>query len=156
MEFDAILDQFSAAAARGDGARLAALFTPEGVYDDGFYGTFSGRDAIRAMIEERFHRDAEDFQWAFRDGVRGGDVGYARYLFSFTSRLPGAEGRRVLVEGVSCFHFAGAAIRRYDEVFDSGIAMAQLGFPPRRIAKSLARRAEVLRERPEAASHLTP
>jgi hypothetical protein len=124
------------------------------VYHDGFYGAFKGREGIREMIEERFHRDAKDFKWDMLDPVRVGELGYARYRFSFTSKLAGADGRRIIFEGMSCFQFVGDEIRDYDEIFDSGLAMAQLAFPPERLAKSLARGAEELRAKAESGPHL--
>ena len=154
MEFPDLLQRFTAAVRAGDGAGLAALFTADGVYHDGFYGEFAGRDAIAEMIEERFHRDARDFKWDMLEPLRAGELGYTRYRFSFTSKLAGAEGVRILFEGMGRFRFAGELIVRYDEVFDSGLAMAQLGFAPERLAKILARKADELRAKPESAAHL--
>lgn len=154
MTFKDILDRFAAAACAGDGTALAALFTEDGVYHDGFYGAFAGRAAIRDMLEGYFHRDARDFKWEMFDAVREDEIGYARYRFSFTSRLANADGRRVLFEGIARFRFRGELIADYDEVFDSGLAMAQLGFPAERIARSLAKRAEALRAAPESRPHL--
>ncbi len=153
MEFEALLERFAAAARAGDGKALAALFTEDGVYHDCFYGAFEGRAAIREMIEERFHGAAERFLWELDEPVRAGQVGYARYRFSFTSTLEGSEGRRVIFEGMSCFHFAGDLVSRYDEVFDTGIAMAQLGFAPERMARFLGRKARELHARADLARH---
>jgi hypothetical protein len=57
------MDDFAEAAVAGDGARFAALFTEDGCYHDVFYGLFEGRAAIADMLENRFHRDAENFRW---------------------------------------------------------------------------------------------
>lgn len=154
MEFPELLDRFAAAVRAGDGAGLAALFTEDGVYHDGFYGEFVGREAIREMIEERFHRDARDFKWDMLEPLRAGDLGYTRYRFSFTSVLAGAEGTRIIFEGMGRYRFAGELIARYDEVFDTGLAMAQLGFSPERMAKFLARKVDELRAKPESGPHL--
>lgn len=154
MDFDALLERFAAAAEAGDGSALAALFTADGVYHDGFYGAFEGREAIRTMLEERFHRDARDFKWELFEPLSSADLAYVRYRFSFTSKLAEAAGRRVVFEGMSCVHLEGGLIRRYEEVFDSGIAMAQLGFAPERAAKIHARMAEELRAKPESEAHL--
>ncbi len=154
MDFETLLERMTATARAGDGAGLAALFTEDGVYHDGFYGAFEGREAIRLMIEERFHRDAESFTWEMSEPLRGGELGYARYRFGYTSRLAGSVGRRVVFEGMSRFRFQGDEIERYDELFDSGMAMAQLGFAPERIAKLLERQAAALRARPDMKPHL--
>jgi ketosteroid isomerase-like protein len=151
--FVALLDAFAAAAVAGDGTRFAALFTEDGRYHDVFYGTFDGRDAIADMLESRFHRDAENFRWDMHDPVLAGDIGYARYVFSYESKLAGAEGRRVLFEGVSILRLSGNRIRDYREVANVGPGLVALGFAPERIAKILGRAARELAERPEADGH---
>lgn len=153
-DFRALLDAFAAAAVAGDGARFAALFTEDGCYHDVFYGTFRGRAAIADMIENRFHRDAEKFRWDLHDPVRDGELGYARYVFSYDSKLAGSEGKRVLFEGVSIFRLAGDKIRDYREVANAAPGLLSLGFAPERVAKFLARQARELAERPEARGHV--
>ena len=154
MEFAALMDDFAAAAVAGDGTRLAALFTEDGVYHDVFYGSFVGRAAIADMLENRFHRDAENFRWDMHDPVRVGDVGYARYVFSYDSKLAGAEGRRGLFEGVCILRLRGDAIESYREVAHVGPGLWRLGFEPERLAKVMARHAQELAERPDAHGHL--
>ena len=152
--FTALLDAFAAAAVAGDGTRFAALFAEDGRYHDVFYGTFHGRAAIADMLENRFHRDAENFRWDFHDPVCDGDIGYARYVFSYDSKLAGSEGKRVLFEGVSIFRLAGDAIRDYCEVANAGPGLVALGFAPERVAKFLAREGRELAARPEARGHV--
>jgi uncharacterized protein (TIGR02246 family) len=151
--FARLLDEFAAAAVAGDGARFAALFTEDGCYHDVFYGLFEGRAAIADMLESRFHQDAANFRWDMHDPVRAGDIGYARYIFSYDSRLAGAEGRRGLFEGVSILRLAGNRIRDYREVANVGPGLVALGFAPERIVKILGREARALAERPEARGH---
>ena len=50
MEFKQLVERFAAAAAAGNGDALADLFTPDGTYEDYFFGPCSGRDAIKAML----------------------------------------------------------------------------------------------------------
>jgi uncharacterized protein (TIGR02246 family) len=154
MDIQNLLDQLTAAARAGDGAGVAALFTEDGVYHDCFYGDFQGREAIRAMIDEHFHRDGENFTWEMTEALRQGDLGYARYRFGYTSRIEGSAGRRVVFEGMSRLRFQGDQILRYDEIFDSGMAMAQLGFTPERMARFLERQTAALRARPDMRPHL--
>jgi uncharacterized protein (TIGR02246 family) len=151
--FAALLEAFTAAVVAGDGAGFAALFTEDGCYHDVFYGAFRGRAAIADMLENRFHRDAESFRWDMHEPARDGDTGYARYVFSYDSKLAGAEGRRVLFEGVSIFGLAGDKIRDYREVANVGPGLVALGFAPERIAKILGRQARDLAARPEAGGH---
>jgi len=146
VDFEGVLAGFTDAVESGDGRALAALFTEDGVYDDGFYGVSRGRDAIARMLEEKFWGDAEDFSWRMLDPVCDGRTGYARYLFSYRSRLPGVEGRTVVFDGMSQFTFDGDLIASYREQFNTGMAMAQLGFDPGRIARHLEKRAAALVE----------
>ena len=151
--FAALMERFAAAAVSGDGAALAALFTEDGAYHDVFYGTFNGRAAIADMLENRFHRDAENFRWDMHDPVRDGDIGYVRYVFSYDSKLAGCEGRRGMFEGVAILRLDGDRIRDYREVANVGPGLVSLGFVPERVSKILAREARELAERPEAGGH---
>lgn len=146
VDFKAVLGDFTAAVEAGDGEALAALFTPEGVYHDGFYGKNVGRDAIARMLEEKFWGHAGGFRWRMFDPVCDGRIGYARYLFRYDSKLPGVEGRSVLFDGMSQFRFERDLVAHYREQFSTGMAMAQLDFAPERIANHLKRRAALLRE----------
>lgn len=154
MDFNALLDDFTAAVESGDGQRLAALFTEDGVYHDGFYGAFEGRAAIAEMLELHFHGTAKDFRWVMTEPLCDGKTGYARYVFSYTSTIPGAEGKRVVFEGMSRFTLRDGAITDYAEIFDSGIALAQLGFKPGRLGHVLGKAADRLRDRNKGAPHL--
>jgi hypothetical protein len=60
--------------------------------------------------------------------VSDGAIAYARFRFSYPSRLPEGMGRPVLFEGISCFRFRGELIARYSQVFDLGVALIQLTF----------------------------
>lgn len=154
MEFEQLVIEFCAAVEAGDGARLGALFTPEGIYHDTFYGEVKGRAAIASMLEEQFYGHAERFLWEPRDMVCQGRLGYARWLFSYSSTLPESAGRRVAAEGMSCFELEGGLISRYSECFDAGKALVQLGFAPARLEKLLRRWAEQKKREPAMARHL--
>ena len=154
MDFATLVNQFCAAVEAGDGERLAGLFTPEGIYHDTFYGEFKGREAIRAMLEDRFHGDAERFLWEPRDMVADGRIGYARWNFSYTSTQQDSVGKRVVVEGMSCFELEDGLIRHYGEKFDSGVALSQLDFAPERMAKLHRRWAEAQNAQPALARHV--
>lgn len=136
--FAALLGRMTRAICAGDGAAAAACFTPDGVYHDGFYGEFRGRDEIARMVGI-FHRDARDFEWTLADALSDGRVGYARYAFSYVSRLPGAEGKPAGFAGTSFCRLEDGLIRRYEEQFERAPVLAQLGFPDERILKSVRR-----------------
>src|ERR1043166_7952850 len=104
IDFPKLLDKFTAAVVANDGAGLGALFAPDGVYADEFFGVHRGRAAIAAMLQ-RFHDTGRDYRWDFIDPVCDGVTGYARFQFSFASRLPEADGRPVLMHGISRFRF---------------------------------------------------
>lgn len=154
MDFPALLDAFTAAIESGDGQRLAGLFTADGVYNDGFYGPSKGRDAIAAMLQDHFHGHAKDFRWRMHNPVCDRATGFANWDFSYTSILPGAEGTRVVFEGMSRFDLDGDKIRQYTEIFDIGIPLMQLGFPAERVTRSLEKAAKRVREKHRGAPHL--
>ena len=149
VHFEAVLERFTAAVEAGDGEALASLFTPDGTYVDRFYGAKTGREAIAGMLEREFWGHAEGFTWRMFEPVCDGAYGYARYLFSYVSRLRGVEGRTVVFDGFSQYRFdptrGDDLIVCYREQFNTGMAMAQLDFPPERIAKHLRSAAEQLR-----------
>jgi limonene-1,2-epoxide hydrolase len=151
--FAALLDEFAAAGVANDGARFAGLFTETGTYKDDFFGLFRGRAEIAAMLQ-RFHDTGEDYRWEFHDAIRDGALGYAWFRFSFRSKMPGYEGKPVLITGISCFHFEGELIAEYRETFDTGIALAQLGFPADRLKRVLDKEAAAQNASPEAREHL--
>ena len=153
MDLAALLETFAAAVAANDGARLADCFAADGVYDDYFFGPSKpGRDGIAEMLAH-FHEGGANFKWEFTDPVVQGSVGYASYRFSYDSTLPDAKGARVMFEGISRFQLEGGRIKRYSEVFDRGMALAQLDFAPERLKKIALKYAAALKSRPEAKAH---
>lgn len=154
MNFDSLLNDFTSAVESGDGNRLAELFCKDGIYHDGFYGPSEGHDAIADMLETHFHGKAKDFRWQMFDPVCDGRIGFARYVFSYTSTMSGSEGRRVVFEGMSRFEFEDGKIRDYSENFDTGIALAQLGFDGEQLNRILSKSAERMRSRNSEGPHL--
>lgn len=140
--FETLLKRMTAAICAGDAQGATGCFTPEGVYHDGFYGEFSGRAEIARMLTDFFWRDARDFEWTISDAVSDGKAGYASYEFSYTSKIPGTEGRRVGFSGISRCRLEGGLIQHYGEQFERAPALVRLGFPDERILKSVKRWAE--------------
>jgi hypothetical protein len=153
MDFDTLLVRFSDAAQAHDTQAFAALFVPDGCYDDGFFGRHVGRAAIAAMLD-RFHVGGESFYWTFGDAAHTGDVGYASYCFSYLSRGPDSPGALVAFDGIARFRMRDGLIADYGEAFDRGVAFSQLGYAPARIGKLLARYAAVTRGTPAMERHL--
>ncbi len=127
--FRALLDRFCAAVEAGDGKAFARLFTPDGVYDDVFYGTFHGRREIAGMLEGLFYRDGEDFLWRMLDPVDDGRVGYARWRFSYTCRLSHVYGKRIFMDGVGRFRLQQGLIARYTDIARTAELLHQMELP---------------------------
>jgi hypothetical protein len=152
-DFKTLINTMAQAACVGDGNATAACFTENGVYNDCFYGSFKGA-AIAGMIENYFHRDAENFIWDMHDPVDNGALGYVRYVFSYDSKLKDAQGKRAVFEGVSICRLDNGLIEDYREVADSVAGLQQLGFGSERLVKLISREAQALRARPESAHHI--
>jgi SnoaL-like protein len=151
--FANLLTRFARAVEANDGGGLGLLFTADGTYEDGFFGAHTGRAAIAEMLQ-RFHNTGSNFSWEFIDPVSDGALGYARYLFSYTSRLPESLARPVLFEGISCFRFRDGLIAHYSEAFDRGVALVQLDFAADRIKRVLEKTAAAQNQLPQARRHL--
>lgn len=151
--FQVLLDRFAACVAANDGAGLAALFTPDGVYDDYFFGSHAGRPAIAEMLA-RFHEGGEQYRWEFYEPLSDGTIGYARYRFSYRSKVPDSAGKPIAFEGISVLHLQNGLISRYAEVFDRGTAFVQLGFPAGKVARLLEKYSEGQSATPGFQAHL--
>ncbi len=137
----------------GDGAGAAACFTPDGIYNDVFYGAFKGAE-IADMVENYFHRDGSSFLWDIHSPVEDEGMGYARYVFSYESRLAGHEGRRAVFEGVCYCKLHGGLISEYREIANAATGLAMIGFDDARIARFAHREAAALSERADCAHHV--
>ncbi|MCC3303363.1 nuclear transport factor 2 family protein [Sneathiella sp. HT1-7] len=154
-KFKELLKRFSAAAEAGDGEAFAACFTENGVYHDYIYGDHQGRAEIAHMMSDQFHRDAgEDYRWEMFDPMCEGNLAYAWSLSSFTSTVPEFEGKQVVIDGMSRFELKDGLISDYRESVNGGVAMAQLGVQPERLAKICAKWGKMLIEQPETQEYL--
>jgi ketosteroid isomerase-like protein len=149
-----MLRTFCDAVEKRDGASFAALFSEDGVYHDVFYGAFAGRAKIAEMIDDWFYRTASDFRWDMHDPVTDGKKLYARYTFSYRSKLPEAKGGRVMFEGVAIMTLRNGLIAEYHEVANTATAFVDMSFAPERIAKIAAKQGANLKRRPEMKRHL--
>jgi hypothetical protein len=153
-EFAGLLNRFTLSAESGDGARFARHFTEDAVYHDYIYGPHKGRADIAHMMQNLFHRDAAEYRWEMFDPVFDGEQGYAWSLSSFTSKVPQFAGQRVVIDGMSRIVVRDGLIAEYREAVNGGVAMAQLGVEPDRMAKVFTRWSEWLRDRPETKAYL--
>ena len=154
QDFKALLARFSDAASRGDGKAFAQCFTKDGVYHDYIYGPHTGRASIEDMLVNLFHRDAANYDWRMFDPVFDGNIGYAWSLSKFTSTIPQYQGKEVVIDGMSRFVTKDGLIAEYRESVNGGVAMAQLGVEPARMAKVMTRWSTWLRDRPEVKAYL--
>ena len=154
MHITAMLRTFCDAVERRDGKAFADLFTEDGVYHDVFYGAFKGRTGIAELIDDWFYRTATDFRWDMHAPVSDGETLYARYTFSYRSRLPEANGARAMFEGVAIMKLSDGKILEYHEVANTAPGFVDMNFAPERIAKIAARQGAALKARPEMRRHL--
>jgi ketosteroid isomerase-like protein len=154
MNTPAMLRKFCDAVERRDGTAFAELFTEDGVYHDVFYGPFAGRAKIAEMIDDWFYHTAEDFRWDMHDPVSDGKTLYARYTFSYRSKLPEAEGKRAMFEGVAIMTLRDDGIAEYHEVANTATGFVDMNFAPERIAKIVGKQGAALKARPEMKRHL--
>jgi SnoaL-like protein len=152
-EFAALVARLGAAATAGGGEAFAACFTPDGIYHDYIYGPHRGREAIADMLAKLFHRDATDYHWQFLDPVISGEIGYARSLSRFVSKIAEFQGRQIVIDGISRFVLADGLIAEYRESVNGGVAMTQLGVAPERMAKVFRRWTERFLAEPEVAAY---
>lgn len=154
MSFEDLIVRMGDAVCRGAFQEAAACFTPDGVYHDDFYGSFEGRAEIARLFSDFFHRDGENFRWSFHEPVSEGGVGYARYLFSWNSRLPDSGGVRAGFEGVSICHLKDGLIASYREVAATQTARHMMAFPALRLARLAERETRRLVDREDMKPHL--
>jgi hypothetical protein len=151
--FPGLLARFAAHAEANDGERFAALFTPDGTYNDYFFGAHGGRAAIAAMLA-RFHEGGELYRWEFHEPLSDGVLAYARYRFSYRSKLPDSTGKPIAFEGICRMRLQDGLIADYAEAFDRGVAFVQLGFAPGKVARLLEKYAAAQNAQAGFAPHL--
>lgn len=154
MSFEQRIKEMVAAVERGDAQGVAACFTPDGIYHDVFYGDFQGAGIVD-MIDNYFYRDASDFRWNIHDAVEQDDIGYARYVFSYLPKTPGAGPGRTIFEGTAICRMRDGLIADYREIANAAVGLQGMGFPPERLAKFIAKQGAELKSRDEAARHLS-
>ena len=133
--FEKVTYELTQSVCNNDGESLTNLFADNGVYHDYIYGSFKGKKIIKLMLNNYFHRDAKNFFLEMSDHVLREDIGYAKYMFAFTSKIPEYLGKRVVVSGISFFRFKFNSIVEYSESVNGGIAMVQLGVKPEKMQK---------------------
>jgi len=151
--FTELLATFAARAEANDGAGFAALFTPGATYEDYFFGAHTGHAEIAAMLG-RFFEGGEHYRWEFHEPLSDGRTAYARYRFSYRSKVPESAGRPIAFEGMCRMLLKDGLIEHYAEVFDRGVAFVQLGFPAGKVARLLEKYAAAQNATPGFRPHM--
>lgn len=154
MQFQALMHEIRDAVVAYDGRRLAELFTEDGYYLEPLHGLFRGQAEVKRLVEEVFKSTIDRIRWEIVDPICDGDIGYARWIFSFASKRPGLEGKRVALVGMSHVELADGRIKAYREVYDVGMAFAQLGLPPAASSDFYKKKVEAMVAEPSVATHL--
>jgi steroid delta-isomerase-like uncharacterized protein len=138
---DSVVRRFEAAFNARDVDALVACFTDGATYTDTFFGSHTGSPALRKMFERMFH-EGRDYAWRMEVVVEDARHAAAEWSFGYvvTDAVPRSAGRRVSFRGMSLFVLDGGRIADYREYFDEGVALLQLGFAPKSLAKVLRRR----------------
>ena len=128
-----VAEAWAAAWNSHDPAQMAALFTPDGLYEDMAFGFVShGTEEITAFANELF-TVAPDVRIDLRAGFGTEVWAAAEWLFSGTDMggLAGAPtGKRFEVRGASIFEVADGKIRRVSDYYNAGTILEQLGVLP--------------------------
>ncbi|WP_343205826.1 MULTISPECIES: nuclear transport factor 2 family protein [unclassified Afipia] len=138
-EFAALIGELTLSWASGGGVRVASHFTEDAIYHDFMYGPHTGRAGIAHLVQDLCYRDGTNYRWEMFDPVFDGTKGYAWWLASFTSTVPQFKGKHVVMDGMSRFVIREGLIAEYRESVNGGVAMAQLGAEPERMAKVFRR-----------------
>ena len=133
--FKEITDKLTSYVCKNDKENFANLFSEDGTYHDYIYGSFKGKNNIKIMLNNYFHRDAKNFYWEMYDHAFVNNIGYAKYRFAFNSKIPEYLEKRVIVSGISFFRFRFKSIVEYSESVNGGLAMVQLGVNPEKMKK---------------------
>ena len=153
MEFDKLILKMTQSIVQRDGFRASECFTEDGVYHDVFYGSFA-KPNIPKMVEDYFHRDATGFIWDIFDPICNGSIGYARYVFSYNSKLADCDGKRAVFEGIARCELRDGLLLSYHEVADAFTGLSQLGFSGDRLKKIAKKQSSLLLARDESLKHL--
>ncbi len=108
---------------------FANLFTENATYFDSLYGTYKGRQAIKAF-HEKCHKEATAYKFQpvtviFQDR----DHAAFEWNFAFVSLMPQSKGKKITLKGASFVTLEGGKILSYREYADS-IALLLAGNVP--------------------------
>ncbi len=139
-----VAHRFAAAFNTHEVERVLDCFTPDAVYQDLFYGRFSGRAGLHGLFE-RMYSEGEHHEWRMTRVVHDPECTIGEWQFTFTvsAAVPRSSGRILTFRGVSIFETQAGLCHTYREYFDRGAALIGLGMSPAAVARIIARRPSV-------------
>lgn len=139
-----VAHRFAAAFNAHDVERVLDCFTPDAVYEDLFYGRFTGRGGLRSLFE-RMYAEGEHHEWRMIRVVDDPACTIAEWRFTFTvsAAVAPSSGRTLAFRGVSIFETLAGRCHAYREYFDRGAALLGLGISPAVVARITAARPSV-------------
>lgn len=151
--FESLIRCMTQAIVENNGAQAAACFTIDGLYRDVFHGDFRGQQIVE-LVNDRFHRDGCRYLWDIYDPVDDGNIGYARYVFSYDSLIDEYRGKRAIFEGVAICRLHKGLIAEYRDIAQATSGLLALGVSHDSMNRFITRQTEQLRQRNESAWHL--
>jgi steroid delta-isomerase-like uncharacterized protein len=140
-----IAEAWTAAWNSHQSARVTALFTPDGMYEDLAFGlTAHGTEEI-AKFADGFFQAAPDLHIKLVAGFGTTDWAAAEWIFSGTDTggVAGTPtGKRFEVRGATIFQVQNGRVRRDTDYYNASTVLAQLGRLPAASATPTAERAE--------------
>jgi steroid delta-isomerase-like uncharacterized protein len=139
----AIAEAWTAAWNSHQSAQVAALFTPDGIYEDLAFGLAAhGTDEI-AKFADGFFTAAPDLHIDLVAGFGAADWAAAEWVFSGTDTGGVAgkpTGKHFEVRGATIFQMEGDKARRDSDYYNAGTVLEQLGLMPSKSATPAASR----------------
>ena len=137
-DFRSINQTMTNSIVEGDGSRAASIL-PKTVMM--FFWCVCACDS--RSRENYFHKDAKS-RMGICETSSNGHTGFARYIFSYDSKMPESLGKRAIFEGVAIWSDSGA-ISSYREVANVYTGLLMLGFHSDRLSKIAGRQVESLK-----------
>jgi steroid delta-isomerase-like uncharacterized protein len=129
----AIAEAWTAAWNSHDSAQVAALFTPDGVYQDMAFGLVAHGTAEVTKFADGFFKAAPDLHIDLKAGFGTDEWAAAEWVFSSTDTggVAGAPtGKRFSVPGGTIFAVMGGKIARDTDYYNPETVLMQLGLLP--------------------------
>jgi len=139
-----VAHRFAAAFNTGDVETVLDCFTQDALYQDLFYGKFTGRSGLQHLFE-RMYAEGDQHEWRMIRVVANPvcTIGEWRFTFTVSSAVPRSSGRRLTFRGVSIFETRAGRCHTYREYFDRGAALLALGISPSAVARIAAVRPSI-------------